>query len=196
MLAQLLGMGRVKKDKGKEQGKEQGVRGLARGDAGAGGDGQGEDLVSLGNGSFSSGASPAATGSQETAQHHSDLTTTAQALHANDRQHRIGDEAAAAAAATDQAEANFDRCGRTHLDEGGDGRNHSHSHGHSHSHADDGDSDGDVEDGAHSSGGAARALAPGPPPGPSGFSSPLARTGGVKQPLGLKVVLAWDCFGL
>lgn len=142
----------------------------------------------------SAGASPAATGSQETAQRHSDLTTTAQALHANDRQHRIGDEAAAAAAATDQAEANFDRCGRTHLDEGGDGRNHSHSHGHSHSHADD--SDGDVEDGAHSSGGAARALAPGPPPGPSGFSSPLARTGGVKQPLGLKVVLAWDCFGL
>lgn len=50
MLAQLLGMGRVKKDKGKEMEK-----GLARDEAGAGGDGQVQDLVQLGNGSFSSG---------------------------------------------------------------------------------------------------------------------------------------------
>ena len=57
MLAQLLGMGRVKKDKDKEREK-----GLAREDAEAGGEGQVEDLVPLGNGSFSSGEREAEAG--------------------------------------------------------------------------------------------------------------------------------------
>lgn len=129
----------------------------------------------------SAGASPAP-GAEL---HHHTPTTAAQALHANGGQHHHGDEAAAAAAAADQAEANCDRCGRTHPEDGGDGG------GDGDGALGDEDSDGDVEDGAHS-GGAARALAPGPPPGPSGFSSPLARTAVVKQPLGQKVVLAWE----
>ena len=140
---------------------------------------------------FSAGASPAPVTPQEAALHHHAPTTTAQALHANGgQQHHVDESAAAAAAAgsagADQAEANCERCGRTHPGDGGDGD------GGSDGGLGDEDSDGDVEDGTHISGGAARALAPGPPPGPSGFSSPLARTAVVKQPLGQKVVLAWD----
>lgn len=138
---------------------------------------------------FSAGASPAPGTPQEAALHHHAPTTAAQALHANGgQQHHVDESAAAAggaaaAAAADQAEANCERCGRTHPgdgDGGGDGG------------LGEEDSEGDVEDGTHNIGGAARALAPGPPPGPSGFSSPLARTAVVKQPLGQKVVLVWD----
>lgn len=74
-----------------------------------------------------------------------------------------------------QAETNCDCCGRTHPEED--------AHGEAPAGESANNADGDSESIAV---GAARTVAPAPPAGPVGFSSPAARTTLVQQPLGQK----------